>query len=41
MDGAEHICAQFAEDRRHRVEDRVCLIEIGGTWHRPPGVVSR
>ena len=41
MDGAEHICGQFAEDRRHRVEDRVCLIEIGGTWHRPPGVVSR
>ena len=39
--GAKHICAQFAEDRKHRVEDRVCLIEIGGTWHKPPGVVSR
>ena len=41
LDGAEHICKQFAQDKPHRVQDRICLIEIGGTWHRPPGVVSR
>jgi len=41
LDGAEHICKQFAQDKRHRVQDRVCLIEIGGVWHKPPGVVSR
>ena len=41
LDGAEHICKQFAEGKKHRVQDRVCLIEIGGVWHKPPGVVSR
>jgi hypothetical protein len=41
MDGAEHICKQFAQSKPHRVQDRVCLIEIGGVWHKPPGVVSR
>jgi len=41
LDGARHICKQFAQDKRHRVQDRTCLIEIGGVWHKPPGVVSR
>jgi len=41
LDGARHICRQFAQDKPHRVQDRTCLIEIGGVWHKPPGVVSR
>ena len=41
LNGAEHICMQFAQDKPHRVQDRTCLIEIGGTWHKPPVVVSR
>jgi len=39
--GAAHVCGQFAQDRRHRVEGRVCMIEIAGVWHVPPGVVAR
>ena len=41
LDGARHICKQFAQGKKHQVQDRTCLIEIGGVWHKPPGVVSR
>ena len=40
QDGAEHVCEAFARGRPFRVVGGVCQIELAGTWHKAPPVVS-
>ncbi len=32
LDGARHICKQFAPGKKRLVQDRVCMIASGGVW---------